>query len=64
MESKKFEIVIALYPFTCPHCGMRIRKGENYVVSDGLMFCLKVLPERRLTKLQKTIRDDVRTLFK
>jgi uncharacterized protein (UPF0212 family) len=35
--------------YSCPVCGERIRKGENYVDIQGLRVCLKCgLPARRL----------------
>jgi hypothetical protein len=47
--SEEYEILAAVYPFVCNVCDAKVRKGENYIIRDGLRTCLKCgLPERRL----------------
>jgi hypothetical protein len=41
-------IKIASYSFSCPVCGHQVRKGDNYLESEGIATCVCMLPARRL----------------
>jgi hypothetical protein len=54
METTKANIRISTYGFTCPHCGLTVKKGEVYIQdADGKQLCTNVLPIRRLRKIEK-----------
>jgi hypothetical protein len=47
-----YTIRIAHYSFTCPITGIKVRKGDEYVETEGVAISLKAaFPERRLRKL-------------
>jgi hypothetical protein len=41
-------IKIASYYFSCPACGHLVKKGENYIDSEGVALCVCAMPVRRL----------------
>jgi hypothetical protein len=49
MNDKDYSIRIARYSFTCPITGIKIRKGDEYIETEGVAISLKAgLPERNL----------------
>lgn len=47
-----YNIRTAHYSFTCPITGTKVRKGDEYVETEGVAISLKAaFPERRLRKL-------------
>jgi hypothetical protein len=42
----------AMFPFTCPIYGERVKKGENCVEYEGGLFCMKLLEEKNLTPVK------------
>ena len=51
MENKEYDLLTAAYDFSCPVCGTYVRRGDNYVMSDGVATCLCVMPVRNLKPL-------------